>query len=133
MQKEYLHSKAPFSLKTNEQKEIERKRMDFHCINFFISLFLMFTLPIISVLLKDNYTAQWVYWPVIFMVLFVLIISSWKFSIKLLVVMVKLKRWDYFIISIITGSLTSFICYFIVYRPFLKAEKSLEEISSRNF
>ena len=85
-----------------------------------------------SNLARNYYILQWIWGSALFIIITVLIISSWKFSIKLLVVMVKLKRWDYFIISIVTGSLTSFIFYFAVYRPFLKKKKSLEEISSIN-
>ena len=106
---------APFSLKTNGQKTAERKRMDFHFFNWIISLSLLFIIPMTSNLARNYYILQWIWGSALFIIITVLIISSWKFSIKLLVVMVKLKRWDYFIISIVTGSLTSFIFYFAVF------------------
>ena len=130
----YSNYNAPFSLKTPEQKSLEKKRMDFYFINNIISIIGFIITFILSRTFFQTNTQLSFYIGIILFAFLVfifpiaLIITSFKFEIKLLLVMLRLKRWTYLILTIFTG-IAIFFFYFREYRPFLEDKKSLIEIS----
>lgn len=129
MVEKYFHSKAPFSLKTLEQRNLERVRMDIYFVMYLISFF---SLPLLILLLISNINFPYLeyYFPFLFLFLFfAFVISLFKFTIKIFVVMLRTQRWGYLLLTIFTGSTWVFIFYFVLYRRFLTGKITLEELS----
>src|SRR3989344_4548594 len=126
----YSHFKTPYSLDTADKKNAEKSSMDFHIISYFVS----FIGLIILMTTMKNIPNQ--YGPVLGILIFGLflifafsfIISLFKFTIKIIVVMIRTENWLFLLLTLITGSLWLLIYYFMIYRRFLIGKLTLNEL-----